>query len=110
MTARRVAVVDGRRLSVLLARGPAEDPLSELVLRRRGSAEELRFAVAEDEAIVDAESVPEGVWETEVASERASAVVVLDGRRVRARAEAGRLVVECAPLAPWTEVRRARVE
>ncbi|HEV2812118.1 MAG TPA: glycosyltransferase, partial [Solirubrobacteraceae bacterium] len=36
--------------------------------------------------------------------------VVLDGRRVRARAEAGRLVVECTPLAPWAEVRRARVE
>jgi glycosyltransferase involved in cell wall biosynthesis len=111
VTARRVAVVDGRRLSVLLARGPGEDPRSELVLRRRSAADELRFAVREDEALLDAAELPEGVWEADLAAERVSGVVVLDGRRVRpGRDEDGRLVVEVTPLEPWAEVVEARVE
>jgi glycosyltransferase involved in cell wall biosynthesis len=127
VTARRVAVVDGRRLSVLLARGPGEDPPAELVLRRRGSADELRFAVADDEALVDAEALPLGTWDAHAATAsasgaasldpaaplrapRAGAVVVIGGRRVRAREDAGRLVVEVAPLSPWAEVRSVRVE
>jgi glycosyltransferase involved in cell wall biosynthesis len=110
-TARRVAVVDGRRLSVLLARGPGEGPLEEVVLRRRGTADELRFPARDGEALIDAAEVPDGVWEADVAAEKVGGVVVLDGRRVRPRREEdGRLVVEVAPLEPWAEVVRARVE
>ena len=110
VTARRVAVVDGRRLSVLLARGPGEDPPFELVLRRRGSADELRFPVADAEALIEADSLGVGVFDTGVAADRAGGVVVVDGVRVKPRVEDGRLVIEAAPLAPWAEVRSARVE
>ena len=127
VTARRVAVVDGRRLSVLLARGPGEDPPAELVLRRRGSADELRFDVVDDEALVDAEALPVGTFDTHAATAsacgaapldpaaplrapRAGAVVVVGDRRVRAREDDERLVFEVAALPPWAEVRRVRVE
>ncbi len=110
VTARRVAVVDGRRLSVLLALGPGEDPPSEIVLRRSGGGDELRVPVHDGEAVVEAEDVPLGTWETGVAVAKAGAVVVLDGRRVRAAVEDGRLVLQCTELAPWAEVVRAKVE
>ena len=110
VTARRVAVVDGRRWSVLLARGPDEDP-AELVLRRRDPAAELRVAVREAEAVFDAAALEEGEWEAlGVRAERAGGVVVVDGRRVRPRVDDGRLLFEAAPLAPHAELSRARLE
>jgi hypothetical protein len=115
VTARRVAVVDGRRLSVLLAHEPGEDPPSELVLRRRGAAEELRFGVDGDEALIDAEDVPEGAWDAHAAGEpvaaaRAGGVVVLASLRVRPRSEDGRLVIDASPLPPYAELLDVRVE
>ncbi|HEV3001792.1 MAG TPA: glycosyltransferase [Solirubrobacteraceae bacterium] len=111
MTARRVAVVDRRRLSVLLARGPGgEDPPAEIVLRRRDGAGELRVAVdGGGEAVLDLPSVPLGVWESDVAVRRAGAVVVAGDVRVRAAREDGRLVVEAAALPPHAELRGVRV-
>ncbi|HEX8205979.1 MAG TPA: glycosyltransferase family 4 protein [Solirubrobacteraceae bacterium] len=118
MTARRVAVVDGRRLSVLLARGPSEDP-AELVLRRRDPAGELRVPVREGEALFDAAALGEGAWEVTLGgaplrAEKASAVVVVPAegslRRVRARLDDERLVLDSSPLGPHAELARARVE
>jgi glycosyltransferase involved in cell wall biosynthesis len=110
VTARRVAVVDGRRWSVLLARGLGEDP-AELVLRRRDPAGELRFPLREGEAVFDAAQLGEGAWEAAgVTAQRGGGVVVVDGRRVRARLDEGRLTFESSPLPPHAELARARVE
>ncbi len=103
--ARRVAVVDRRRLSVLLADAP-----SEIVLRRRDGGGELRVPVRDGEAILDAADVPLGVWEVDVAARRANGLVVVGDVRVRARSEDGRLVVEAAALPPHAELRGVRVE
>jgi glycosyltransferase involved in cell wall biosynthesis len=110
VTARRVAVVDGRRLSVLLARGPHDDP-AELVLRRRDPAGELRFPFRAGEALFDAAELGEGVWEAVgVGAERAGGVVVVEGRRVRPGADGGVLTFDVSPLGRYAELARARVE
>ena len=109
--ARRVAVVDGRRLSVLLARGPDEDP-AELVLRRRGSADELRFAVAGDEATIDAADVPVGEWDVVgvQAPAKVNGVIWLRDVRLRVRAEGEGIVVDASPAPPHAEAGSVRVE
>jgi glycosyltransferase involved in cell wall biosynthesis len=115
VTARRVAVVDGRRLSVLLARGPAEAPPAELVLRRRSPAGELRVPFDGGEALVEADALAQGEWEAlaggePLAAERVGGVVALETLRVRPRSDGGRLVVDVSPLPPHAEVVEARVE
>ncbi len=105
VTARRVAVVDRRRLSVLLA-----DATPEIVLRRRDGGGELRVPVHDGEALLGPAEVPEGTWTGDVALARGSAVVVVGDARVRARADGGRLVVEATSLPRHAELERARVE
>ena len=115
VTARRVAVVDGRRWSVLLAPGPGDEEPAELVLRRRDPAGELRVPVRDGEAVFDAAELGEGVWEAGgVTASRATGVVVVGDpagplRRVRAQLADGALAFDATPLAPHAELRRCRV-
>ena len=105
LSARRVEVVDGRRLSVPGA--PA------LVLRERRSGAEVAFAEGE----IDLEALGEGVWVAEgvEAADSVAATAVLPAGesvlRFRAhRGEGGALVVEAKPIAPWAELAALWVE
>lgn len=111
VTARRVAVVDRRRLSVLLAPGrDGQDFPDQLVLRRRDGEGELRVPVLDGEALLDLPGVPLGAWAAEgVEAARGGGVVVAGDVRVRVRVEGGRLLVEASPLGPHAELRGVRV-